>query len=221
MADQTNDSFIREVDEELRNEQMRKLWKTYGSYVIGTVTLIILVVAGYQGWRTWDMNTRTELGERFASAERMAVQGQAAAAKDAFAGIAVDNGGDGGYGMLARFREAALIADGGDRNAASIAFLEIADDSGVEGTYRELATILGALQGMDTAESPSLVNRLAPLADGAGPWRFSARELLAFIAHKTGDIARAKELFTGLSGDAAAPQGVRSRATEMLETLGG
>ena len=41
------DSFIQEVTEEVRQDQMLRYWKKYGAYVIGGVALI---VAGAAAW---------------------------------------------------------------------------------------------------------------------------------------------------------------------------
>ena len=47
MVDQ-RDALAREVDEELRREQLMKLWEKYGIFVIGVVVLIILGIGGYK-----------------------------------------------------------------------------------------------------------------------------------------------------------------------------
>ena len=45
--------FIRDVDEELRRDQMKSLWDRYGLYVIGAAVLIVALTAGYRGWDAW------------------------------------------------------------------------------------------------------------------------------------------------------------------------
>ena len=56
MADQQDDGLLREIDEELRQEQAQKLWKTYGKYVIAVAVAVVAVVAGYQGYRAYDLS---------------------------------------------------------------------------------------------------------------------------------------------------------------------
>ena len=116
MADHTQDSLLREIDEELRQEQYAKLWKRYGNHLIGAALALVLAVAGYQGWRTYDVNNRMELGERFAAAQEMAKSGETAAAAAAFAALADDAGS--GYELLARLRTAAARAETGDKSGA-------------------------------------------------------------------------------------------------------
>ena len=67
MADQT-DGFLREIDEELRQEHYEKLWKRYGKYVIGAAVALVVTVAGYQTWRSSVTESRRAEGERFAAA---------------------------------------------------------------------------------------------------------------------------------------------------------
>ncbi len=54
----------------------------------------------------------------------------------------------------------------------------------------------------------------------SNPMRYSAQELSAMLALWTGDLKKAKEIYTTLSQDAAAPSGLRTRAGELLAVLG-
>ena len=218
MADHTQDSLLREIDEELRHERYAKLWERYGNHLIAAALALVLAVAGYQGWRTYDVKNRMEQGERFAAAQEMAKSGETAAAAAAFAALADDAGG--GYELLARLRTAAARAATGDKPGAVTIYRQLSEDSGYDAVYRDLAVVMEALLVIDDAEAGALRSRLAPLMADANPWRHSARELAAHAAMRAGDRKAARELFTNLAGDGAAPQGIRSRAGEMLSVLG-
>ena len=45
--------IFQEVDEEVRREQLKKLWDRYGIVVIAAAVLIIAGVAGYRGYQYW------------------------------------------------------------------------------------------------------------------------------------------------------------------------
>lgn len=219
VADET-DLFIREVDEDLREEQLTKLWKAYGNYVIGGALGLVLIVAAQQGWQTWDNKRKMAWGERYGAAMELAQKpDQSDAARQAFAALAGDAGG--GYKLLTRFQDAALLDRIGDRRGAAAAYFQIADDSGVNAVYRDLATVLGAYKALDEAPAETLNKRLEPLTAETNPWRHSAREISALLARKGGDTAKAKSLLTALAADLAAPQGLRSRAQLLLQGLGG
>lgn len=218
MADHTQDSLLREIDEELRQERYAKLWKKYGNHLIAAALALVLSVAGYQGWRTYDVKNRMEQAERFSAAQKLAASGETAAAAEAFAALADDAGG--GYELLASLRAAAARAETGDKPGAIALYRQLSGDSGYDPVYRDLAVVMEALLIIDDAEAEAIRSRLAPLMADDNPWRHSARELAAHAAMRGGDRKAARELFTKLAGDGAAPGGVRSRASEMLSVLG-
>lgn len=217
MAEPTQDSLLREIDDDLRHEKYAKLWKQYGAHVVAAAFLLVAGVAGYQGWRHYDINNREALGERFSDAMRLARDDGQADAANAFSGLAREGGG---YSVLARLQEAALHAAGKDRAAAAAIYRELADDSGADAVYRDLAVVLGVLQEMEGGDSSTLTLRLAPLTADANPWRHSAREISAVLAFSSGDRDKAVEIFTGLAKDSSAPEGIRARAGEMLAAIG-
>ena len=218
MADQPQDSLLREIDEELRQEQYAKLWKKYGNYLIAVAAVVVLSVAGYQGWRAYDLDSRTSQGERFASAQRLAGADKADEARQAFAELAADAGA--GYALLARLQEAALRTRLGDGEGAGLTYRDLAADNSVDSTYRDLAVVVNTLIEFDTASPGDLQQRLAPLTDDDNPWRHLALELTALLMQRSGNTAEARTAFTRLAEDATAPQGVRARAGEVLAALG-
>ncbi len=215
MADPVQDSLFREIEEDLRQEHWAKLWKRYGNYFVGAVIALVLSVAGYQGWRAYDIATRQSDGERFAEALTLAGDKQTQAAAEVFAGLAAD--ATAGYALLARFQEAALLAKRGEPAAA---YADLAQDPGVDAVYRDLAVILGAFHELNGPGAGDLSARLAPLTADGNPWRHSAKELTAVLAARAGDRTKARALFTALAADVTAPQGIRARAGEMLAILG-
>lgn len=217
--DPEQDMLFREIEEDLREEQLTKLWKTYGNWIIGAAVAIVVAVAGHQIWRNYDLSTRQAEGERFAEAARLAGGDQADAALAAFSRMTGD--ARDGYAMLAGFREASLLARKGDLSGAALAYDKVASDDRFDPVYRDLARLLSVANDLDTGNPQALAAKLAPLTAGTNPWRFSAQELSAALALKTGDTAKAKDLYGFLSTEAGTPPGIRARATEMLGLLNG
>jgi len=219
LAETSDNSLFREIDEELKQEKFAKLWKRYGTFVIAGAVALVAVVGGYQGWKEYDIRTRMKEGEIFSAALALARDGKSSETIEAFAKLGQDAGG--GYSMLARFQEAGRISEKGDKAEAAKLYRRIADDSGVDAVYRDLAVILGTLNEIGNADAGSLRSRLAPLTAGDNPWRFSAKELSAVLAIEAGDNAGARETLSALMEDESAPTGIRARAREILATLGG
>ncbi len=217
MADHAQDGLLREIDEELRQEHYAKLWKRYGAYVIAAAAALVIGVAGFQAWRSYDIKTRVANSEAYTLAERLIRQGKPDEAAAAFAALAVD--ARGGYALLSRFQEAAVRANQDRAQEAATIYREIAADSGVPDAYRNGAAILGAVQELDTADPAALVGRVTPLMTADSPWRHHAREIIGLIAFRSGDRDKAREAFRSLSQDATAPAATRTRAGEMLAML--
>lgn len=221
MAEKTEEDILfQEIDDDLRQDQATKLWRAYGKHVIAATVLLVVAVAGFQGWKAYDFSTREADGKRFSKAQAMVETGQREAALQAFADIAAD--GRAGYALLARFQQARLLARASDAAGAAAAYRALSGDGGIDSLYQNLAVILGGFQELNVAgaDLAALANRLEPLMAETKPWRFSAREIKGLLAHKSGDAAAARKLFQGLATDPRAPQGVRVRAQEMLSILG-
>ena len=202
---------FREVDEEVRREQLLKLWRRYSKHVIAAVVLLLAVAAGLFGWRQWQEQHRIERAQAYLAATAM----QPAEGAEALEAMA----GNDGYGVLARLRQASLLTELGRRAEAVAGFEGIAADPGVPQVYRDLAVILYAQHALGQADSGDLVKRLEPLTAGDNPWRFSAMELTALAELHAGHSERARTLFLTLADDPAAPAGVRGRAAELAATL--
>ncbi len=211
--------IFQEIDEDLRRDRFARLWKRHGNYIVAAVALIVLATAGVVGWRDYRERQNAAQADTFLKAMDQAQQGNADAAKAAFAQLAKEGGP--GYATLARLRQAALAAKGGDAAGAVKLYEEIAGDGRVEQALRDLAVILIAQHTIESADPAQLGRRLQPLTPEKNPWRHSALEMQALLAKRAGDTAKAKEIYTKLADDLSAPQGLRARATEMLAIFGG
>jgi hypothetical protein len=69
---QDDDSFIREVNEELRSDQFRGAWQRYGRIVIAVAVLIVVGTAGYRGYEYWNTHNSSQSGDRFLAALKLA-----------------------------------------------------------------------------------------------------------------------------------------------------
>lgn len=218
MADHTEQSLIREIDEELRQDQFNKLWSRYGKIILVVAGLCVASVAGYQFWVKYDLDTRQAIGEKFDKAQKLAEEGKTDDAAKAFDQLAKDSGG---YGLLAKFQAAALLAKKGDTAGAIAAYDAIAQDKDASKLYQELAVILSAGLQVNAADADAqkITDRLKPLTEAGNPWRFSAKELTAVLALRAGETAKAREIYTDLSKDVETPARMRQRATELLTIL--
>jgi len=216
-SDNHDTGLLREIDEELRQEHYSNLWSRYGNYLIAAAILLVVGVASYKGWQSYEMSQRVDAGARFSAAVSLAEQGNMDQAFEAFSEISKD--APDGYRVLAQFRSAGVLSSKGDVSAAAMAYEEISSDSSIQKEYRDLATLLEITNMLDQGSPESLKAKLAPLTVADSPWRFSALELSAILALRNGNRQSAIDTLTQLSSDMATPTGIRTRTDEMLAAL--
>jgi len=206
--------IFNEVDEEVRREQLKKLWERYSHLIIGVAILVIAAVGAWRGYEFWQARKAAEAGAAYEAALRLSDEGKHSEAEEAFAKLAAQ--GTSGYRLLARMRQAAELA-ATDPKAGVAAYDAIAGEPG-PALVRELATVRAAFLLLDTAKFDEMAQRLEPLTQPTSSFRHSARELLALSAWRNGDMAAARKWAEAASGDPEAPPGVRSRV-EVLSTM--
>ena len=193
-----NDTLIREVDEELRRDRVRKLWRQTGPYVIGGAVLVVLVVAGYEGWNWWQKTQSAKSSDQFYAASVVADGKDAAAAKKALDDLIAQ--GSGAYPMLAQFREAALLAQNGKTDDAVAAYDALS--TSIANTHlRELALVLAADLLIDKGDVAAVEQRVGGLMTPASPMRDSAREAMALTQYNAGKLDDAMANFQAILDD--------------------
>jgi len=204
-----------EVDEEVRREQLKKLWDQYSIYIIAAALLIIAAVAGWRGYQYLEAKKAAEAGAAFDAAVDLSDQKKYAEAEAAFDKLATT--APSGYRMLARLRAAAEVATR-DPQAGARIYDEIAADRSVGSDQRDLARIRAAGLLLDTANYTSMLERLEAATKPDATFRHTARELLALSAWRANDIAAARQWLDMIANDGETPSGMRSRA-EALQAL--
>jgi hypothetical protein len=208
--------IFQEVDEEIRREQLHKLWRRYGNFIIAACLLVVAAVGGWRGYEWWQAKKAGESGAQFEAAVSLAEAGKHQEAEAAFAKIAAD--GTASYRVLARLRDAAELVQT-DRKAAVAAYDQIAADKGAGQVIQDLASLRAGFLLVDTTPFAEVQPRLEPLTAQDRTFRYSARELLALSAWKAGDMKVARQWVDMLMTDPQAPSGTRSRAEILSELI--
>ena len=207
--------IFQEVDEEVRREQLQKLWERYQYYVIAAVIAVLLGVGGWRANDWYVTKQAAEAGSAFEQAALLSARGEHADAEGAFAKIAAE--GVAGYRSLARLRQAAELAER-EPMAAIAAYERIAGDGSVGPVLQDLAGVRAGSLLIDAANFDIARARLEPLASPGRAFRHTARELLALGAWRSGDTTAAKRWFDLIMTDGETPPATRNRI-EMLIAL--
>jgi hypothetical protein len=208
--------IFQEVDEEVRREQLKKLWDRYGNYLVAVCILIVAGVAAWRGYDYWQTKKAGEAGAAFENAVMLAEGGKHQEADAAFAKIATD--GTASYRVLARLREAADLAQT-DKKAAVATYDATAADGSVGQVIQDLAAVRAGLLLVDTAPYAEIRTRLEPLTAHDRAFRHTAREILALSAWRNGDTAAARQWADMIMTDPQTPASTRSRAEVLTELI--
>ncbi|MCI5076652.1 tetratricopeptide repeat protein [Oricola sp.] len=213
----SDDSFIREVEEELRSDRMKRIWDRFGPILIGAAILIVIATAGYRGYQYYTDSRASASGDRFLVALNLANDGKPDEALAALEELEGD--GYGAYPVLARMRAATVLQEKGDSAGAVAAFDAVAADSSAPAAVRDMAKIRAAYILVDTGSAADVAERAESLSSDENPLRHAAREALGLAAWKEGRLGDAKVLFQQIVDDPSAPRNAQQRAGIMLDLI--
>jgi hypothetical protein len=204
-----------EVDEDVRRDQLKKLWDRYSIYIVAGALLIVAAVGGWRGYQYLEAKKAAEAGAAFDAAVELSEQDKHIEAEAAFIRLAAT--APSGYRMLSLLRAAAEIAKR-DPQAAAQMYDDIAADRSIGLAEQDLARIRAAGLMLETASYPDMLHRLEPATAPSATFRHSARELLALSAWRANDTTAARQWLDLIALDNETPSGLRSRA-EALQAL--
>jgi hypothetical protein len=205
--------IFREVDEEVRREQLKKLWERYGGLLIAACVVVVVAVGGWRAYQWWEGKKAAEAGAAFQAAITLSADGKSKEAEEAFAKLATD--GTASYRALAKFREAAEVARR-DPKAAVALYDQLAANSGLGQVLQDLAAVRAATLLVDTAPYSEIVQRLESVAGANRTFRHTARTLLAMSAWRAKDLTAMHRWTDMVLADPESPAGTRGQVQMLL-----
>lgn len=215
---QTNEAFLREVDEELRRDSAVKFWQQYGRLLIGAVVAGLLAFGGFLVWQNWREQQAGAVGAKLTAVYEQLGKGDVKGAAKPLAEIAASS--NEGYAVSARFIEADIALQKNDLKGAAKIFGAVAADTGLSPAFRNLALIRQTNAELDTLAPKTVIDRLKPFAGKDSPWLGSAGELVAMAHLQLGQKDQAAKLFALMAAEESLPETLRSRAVQMAGSLG-
>ena len=210
------DNIFREVDEELRSDRMRNLWRRFAPYVIGAAVGVVAIVAVNEGWTWYHANNAAQSSDELYAAFDLADGGDLAAAQAQLDKLIADGTGD--YPTLAEFRKAGLLAKDGSVDEAVAAYDALANDQS-NAHLRELALVLAGNLLVDSGSLADVESRVGSVAAEGSPLRNAARETLGLAQYKAGDLPAAQASFQSVIDDPMTQSSTRTRMGYYLAQL--
>lgn len=213
-----NDVFYREVDEELRRDQIGDFWKRYGVAMLVLAGLIVAAVAGYVIWQNEQKKAAGAEAETLMAVLTDLSDGKEAGTGEKLATLAKSPRE--GPRATALMTKAGFAITKGDTKGAAAAYGQIAADAGLPQPYRDLATVRRTAIEFDTLAPRQVIDRLKPLAVRGNPWFGSAGEMTGAAYLKLGKPELAAPIFAAIAKDKDVPDSMKARAVQMAGSLG-
>lgn len=213
-----NQSFYREVDEELRRERIGSFWERFGKLLLGLLALLLIAGIGYAVWRTNANKAAAAEGELLDKALSDLGEGKEAGVAAPLAKLATSK--NAGYRASALLTQADLALGKGDVRGAAAGYARIANDAGLPQPHRDLGVVRQTAAEFDAIAPALVISRLTPLAKPGSPWFGTAGEMVGAAYLKQNKPQEAAKLFAAIAKDDGVPETIRSRAVQMASTLG-
>jgi len=213
-----NETFLREVDENLRRDRMESFFKRYGGWVAAAVALFVLASGGFIYWNHIKQERSERQVEQLADTFRNIGAGNVAGAPQQLDAMSAN--GSKGVRAVALFTRAAVALQQNDVKLATAKYREVAEDKSFPKPFRDAALIRQTALEFDSLQPQQVITRLQPLAQPGNPWFGSAGEMTAIAHLKQGQRDRAAQLFAAIAKDTSVPDSLRGRAVQLAGTLG-
>ncbi|MBX9885941.1 MAG: tetratricopeptide repeat protein [Novosphingobium sp.] len=214
----SHETFLREVDDALREDQLRTLLRTRGLPILAVVVGGLVGLGGWLWYSDHSASLRDKQSESFVTALDALQANRNQTARQAMDPLVKDGGP--GYRAAVQITEAGIAEQAGKAADAAKLFAAVAADSALPGPYRDLATVREVATNFDTLAPQTVIDRLKPLAVPGKPWFGSAGELVALAYLKQNKTEAAGALLASIAKDKAVPDTLRRRTRQLAGQLG-
>lgn len=214
----TGETFLREVDEDLRRDQLRTMARKYAPLWIAAIVLLLAAAGGWLYWQDKQKKDSAADSEALSQVYTDIGTGKLATVPTRLDALA--DGGSDAVRASALFTGAAVAIEQNDRPLAIAKYREVANDKGLAEPYRNLGLIRATTLEFDSLKPDQVIARMAPIAKPGNPWFGSAGELTAMALIKQGKKLEAGQLFAAVAADRQVPKSIRTRAVQIAGSLG-
>ena len=214
----SNDTFLKEVDENLRRDRMTDFFKSYGKWVAVAVVLFLAAVGGWIYWEERQNRASSDQSEQLHALLTDLSAGKTQTVPQRVAELEKSHSDV--VRASATLTDAAVALEKNNRSAAIAKYRELASDEGLAQPFRDVATVRMTALEFDSLKPEEVIARLQPLAKAGNPWFGSAGEMTALALMKQNKNAEAGRLFAAIAADSQVPSSIRSRAVQVAGTLG-
>ena len=212
------DTFVKEVDENLRRDRLRDFFRENGGWIAAGVVLFLAISGGIIWYQQYRQQRAEAQVEQLAQIYKDIGVGNTAKVPQQLDDLS--HSGSKAVRASALFTRAAFALQQNDQKLAIASFKAIRDDSSLPDSYRNAALIRQTALEFDQLQPQQVIAQLEPLAKPDNPWFGSAGEMTALALIKQGKTREAGQLFATLAKDKDVPEGIRNRSLQISGSLG-
>ena len=208
------DSFIEEVNEEVRRDRLYSLMRRYGWIPI----VIILGLVGGTAWNEYRKAQDEAAAQALGDAVLAAAQIQDP--PERLEALRAVEAGDSGAAVTLSLLEAATLGEAGDLRGMISVLEPLTLDQELSPVYRDLAALRMVTQGGDSVPSNIRADLLDRLSAPGAPFRLLGLEQRALFELEQGETETAIATLQGLMQESDVTDALIQRSAQLLAALG-
>ena len=211
------EAFIREVTEEVKNDQLKQMWEKYGIYIILLVVFAIVGAVSYEGIKSWQIKRSETWSDTYAYALNLEGQGKYDESLEVLEKMEQTGGNI--YSNIAKLQTANILFEQGKIDAAVEILEEIVEDKSINKKLRDVSAIKLASYKLDSGSYEEIETLLKPLIEENGSWASIAKEMMAMASIREGNIEEGRAIYNELLNTPNLPDALKMRVQDMLSVL--
>ena len=210
------DPLLKEISDDVKNDQMKVLWDKYGLYVIIFVALALTLAVSFETFKNWADKRNQEISNAYAVAISLQSQGKLDESLELFQALAKRSGL---YADVAKLQIANIYFEQ-NKPEEAVKMLELLVDEAESIQMQEIASLKLAAYKIDAnAPAEEVQEILLPLTQQENGSYNVARELLAMLAIRDGKLDEAKKEYEQIIASASSSDELKSRAQDMITII--
>lgn len=211
------DSFIDEINEDLKHENLKKIWDKYGLYIIIFVIAAIAAAVSFESIKAWRIRHHQDVSNVYAYAQNLKEMGKYEESNKVLADLQKNGGGI--YADIAEMQIANNLVLQNKVSDAIAIYEKMAANKDLNPQVREVAILKLASFKLDNAPAAEIETLLTPVINNNPNWAPIAKSMLAMLAVREKDLNKAKALYEEIASDSNSPDSLKVKAQDMVAVL--
>ena len=210
------DAFIQEIDEDVKNDNLKVLWDKYGIFVVLLVVLAVSATVSFEKIRSWKAEQNQQTTENYMSAAQLRENPEETIA----ALQQINQSNQGIFSDFAKLQIANVLFNQNKNEEAMAALQSLIDDKQTNDEVKNIALIKLATYKVDQLPRAEFEALVKPIIDANNSWTPLAQDLLAMSAIQEGDVDTARSIYENILKIKDLPEGFKTKVQDMLTSLG-